>query len=107
MIDQSHNIKDPIEAMLQTVDQLQLAYAKAQLVDHRALEGYQQSGDVLMAECTLKDAYETDVRPLVAEARRRAGAALDPIAAFRASGYRARKSAERGASASYARAALR
>ena len=95
MIDQSHNLKDPIEALLQTVDQLQLAYAKAQLVDHEALAGYQDAGDVLMAERTLKDAFETDVRPLVAEARRLAGGALDPIAAFRASGYRARRAAER------------
>jgi L-rhamnose isomerase/sugar isomerase len=95
MIDQSHNLKDPIEAMLQTVDQLQQAYAKAWLVDREALAEYQRAGDVLMAERTLKDAFETDVRPLVAEARRRAGAALDPVAAFRASGYRARKAVER------------
>ena len=99
MIDQSHNLKDPIEAMLQTVDQLQLAYAKAQLVDHRALAEFQQSGDVLMAERTLKDAFETDARPLVAEARRLAEGALDPIAAFRASGYRERKTVERGTAA--------
>ncbi len=71
MIDQSHNIKDPIEDLLQTVDQLQLAYAKAQLVDHAALTEYQESGDVLLAERALKDAFETDARPLVAEARRR------------------------------------
>jgi L-rhamnose isomerase / sugar isomerase len=95
MIDQSHNIKDPIEDLLQTVDQLQLAYAKAQLVDHEALAAYQESGDVLLAERTLKDAFETDARPLVAEARRRAGAALDPVLAFRASGYRARAAAQR------------
>jgi L-rhamnose isomerase/sugar isomerase len=101
MIDQSHNIKDPLEDMLQTVDQLQLAYAKAQLVDQAALEAYQESGDVLMAERTLKEAFETDARPLVAEARRRSGAALDPIAAFRASGYRARKAAERASAGAY------
>ena len=95
MIDQSHNIKDPIEDLLQTVDQLQMAYAKAQLVDHASLAVYQDSGDVVMAERTLKEAFETDVRPLVAEARRRAGAAIDPILAFRASGYRAHKAAER------------
>ena len=99
MIDQSHNLKDPIEAMLQTVDQLQLAYARAQLVDHHALAEFQQSGDVLMAERTLKDAFETDARPLVAEARHLARGALDPIAAFRASGYRQRKTVERGAAA--------
>ena len=96
MIDQSHNLKDPIEAMLQTVDQLQLAYAKALLVNHDVLAAHQQSGDVLMAERTLKEAFETDARPLVAEARRRAGGALDPVTAFRASGYRAQKTAERG-----------
>ena len=95
MIDQSHNIKDPLEALLQTVDQLQLAYTKARLVDHVALEGFQESGDPLMAERTLKEAYETDVRPLVAEARRRNGGALDPVIAFRNSGYRERKAAER------------
>src|SRR5207247_11128061 len=68
---------------------------KAQLVDHAALAAYQESGDVLLAERVLKDAFETDARPLVAEARRRAGAALDPVLAFRASGYRARVTAER------------
>ena len=95
MIDQSHNLKDPIEALLQTVDQLQQAYAKALLVDHDVLVGYQDAGDVLMAERTLKDAYESDVRPLVAEARRRGGGAVDPIAAFRASGYRQHVSSQR------------
>jgi L-rhamnose isomerase/sugar isomerase len=97
MIDQSHNLKDPIESLLQTVDQLQQAYAKACLVDHAQLAAHQDSGDVIMAERTLKRAYETDVRPLVAEARRRRGAALDPVLAFRATRYRARKSVERPA----------
>jgi L-rhamnose isomerase/sugar isomerase len=95
MIDQSHFLKDPIEALLQTVDQLQQAYAKAHLVDREALATYQDDGDVLMAERTLKEAFETDVRPIVAEARLRAGGALDPVAAFRASGYRARVTGER------------
>jgi L-rhamnose isomerase/sugar isomerase len=95
MIDQSHNLKDPIEALLQTVDQLQQAYAKACLVPHEVLAAHQASGDVMMAERTLKRAYETDVRPLVAEARRRRGGAIDPIAAFRTSGYRAQKASER------------
>ena len=95
MIDQSHNLKDPIEALLQTVDQLQQAYAKALLVDRAALAGFQDEGDVMMAERTLKAAYESDVRPLVAEARLRSGAAADPVAAFRASGYRARVAGER------------
>ncbi|MDZ4699051.1 MAG: L-rhamnose catabolism isomerase [Rhodothermales bacterium] len=88
MIDQSHNLKDPIEALLQSVQELQRAYAKAQLVDREALDGYQESNDALMAEMTLKAAFETDVRPLIAEARRRNGGALDPIRTFRHSGYR-------------------
>ena len=95
MIDQSHNLKDPIEALLQTVDQLQQAAAKAALVDTEALADYQDAGDVVMAEKTLKDAYETDVRPAVAQARVQAGGAADPVAAFRASGYRQRVGAER------------
>ena len=90
MIDQSHNLKDPIEALLQSVEALQRAYARALLVDRQALDAHQESNDVLMAECTLRDAYETDVRPLVAEARRRGGGALDPVATFRRSGYRER-----------------
>jgi L-rhamnose isomerase/sugar isomerase len=95
MIDQSHNLKDPIEAFLQTVDQLQRAYAKALLVDRDALTRHQETNDVLMAERTLRRAYETDVSALVAEARRRQGGALDPVAAFRASGYRRAKHDER------------
>ena len=96
MIDQSHMLKDPIEALLQTVDQLQIAYAKAHLVNQAALEAHQQSGDVLMAERALKDAFETDVRPIVAEARRRQGAAIAPIDAFRKSEYRRQVTASRG-----------
>ena len=101
MIDQSHNLKDPIEAFLQTIDQLQQAHAKALLVDRAALAGFQQENDVLMAENTLKAAFETDVRPLVAETRRRQGGTLDPVAAFRASDYRAEK-AEARAGETYA-----
>jgi len=88
MIDQSHNVKDPIEALLQSVVALQNAYARALLVDRTVLSDYQESNDVLLAERTLTDAYETDVRPLTAEARLRDGGALEPISAFRESGYR-------------------
>ncbi len=101
MIDQSHNLKDPIEALLQSVGQLQQAYAKALLVDRAALSQYQEENDVLMAERILKQAYEADVRPLCAEARRRQGGALDPVAVFRTSGYRQAKATER-ARAAYA-----
>ena len=103
MLDQSHNLKDPIEALLQSVDQLQRAYARALLVDRAALAHYRRESDVLMAERTLKDAYETDVRPLCAEARRRAGGAVDPVAAFRNSGYRKTVTKERsGGTEAYA-----
>ncbi len=89
MIDQSHNLKDPLEAMVQTVDHLQAARARAELVRRDALEGYQAANDVVYAERCLREAFETDVTALVAEVRRRRGGALDPVAAFRASGWRA------------------
>ncbi len=95
MIDQSHNLKDPLEALLQSVMALQTSYARALLVDRKKLEGYQDANDVLMAEETLKTAYETDVRPLVAEMRLRAGGALQPLVAFRGSGYREAKTTAR------------
>ena len=95
MIDQSHNLKDPIEALLQTVEALQRAYAQALVVDRAALSDYQDQNDVLMAEGALRQAYQTDVAPFVAEARQRQGGALDPVAAFRASGYRAAKADDR------------
>jgi len=88
MIDQSHNVKDPIEALLQSVVALQNAYARALLVDRDRLFEYQEANDVMMAERSLTDTYETDVRSLTAEARLRAGGALDPIKAFRDFGYR-------------------
>lgn len=99
MIDQSHNLKDPIEALLQSVVALQNAYARAFLVERVALAGHQESNDVIMAERVLTEAYETDVRPLTAEARLRAGGALDPVAAFRESGYRERVARERTSAA--------
>ncbi len=95
MIDQSHNLKDPIEDLIQSAGEIHRAYVKALLVDRKALNGYQQSNDVVMAERTLKQAYETDVEPILAEVRRRAGGAIDPIAAYRRAGYRARVARER------------
>jgi L-rhamnose isomerase/sugar isomerase len=88
MIDQSEAIKDPLEALIQTVDALQLACAQSLLVDYAALFEAQEKNDVLAAERTLQDAFRTDVRPLVAEARRRRGGAIDPVEAFRQSRYR-------------------
>jgi L-rhamnose isomerase/sugar isomerase len=93
-IDQSHNIEPKIEAMIQTVLNLQDAYAKALLVDRVALERAQAEGDVLAANRILVDAYNTDVRPLSAKVRVGLGASVDPIASLRAGGY-----AERAAQA--------
>ena len=97
MIDQSHNIEPKIEAMIQSVINVQMAYAKAQLVDRTALREAQEAGDVLGAYRVLQTAYETDVRPLLAELRSRQGRNPDPIAAFRASGYAEQVARERTA----------
>lgn len=86
MIDQSHNVTDPIESLMASANEIRRAYAQALLVDRVALEGYQNDNDALMATETLKLAYRTDVEPILAEARRRAGGAIDPVAAYRASG---------------------
>jgi L-rhamnose isomerase/sugar isomerase len=95
MIDQSHNIEPKIEAMIQSVLNIQTAYAKALLVDRVALREAQERGDVLGAYRVLQTAYETDVRPLLAEVRVRQGLDPDPVAAFRASGYAKRVASER------------
>jgi L-rhamnose isomerase / sugar isomerase len=96
MIDQSHNIEPKIEAMVQSVINIQVAYAKALLVDRAALHQAQFAGDVLGGYRILQAAYETDVRPLLDEARRRQGLHPDPIAALRESGYAERVARERG-----------
>ncbi len=101
MLDQSHNLKDPIEALIQSIVALQRAFAKAQLVDREALAGFQQSNDVLMAEETMKTAFETDVSPIIREARLRNGGALEPLALFRESGYRAALAAKRTSAGEY------
>jgi L-rhamnose isomerase / sugar isomerase len=94
-IDQSHNIEPKIEAMVQTVMNLQEAYAKALLVDHDALAESQSSGDVLGANRILMAAFATDVRELCARVRRGLGASADPIADLRASGYAERAAENR------------
>lgn len=83
MIDASHNIKDPLEDLLQSVEAIKIAYAQALLVDAKKLDAARQNNDVVKAQEILQNAYRTDVRPLVAEARLRAGAALEPIQLFR------------------------
>lgn len=83
MIDASHNVKDPLEDLLQSVEAILIAYAQALLVDSKSLNEARQSNDVVKAQEILQNTFRTDVRPLVAEARLRAGGALDPIALFR------------------------
>lgn len=87
MIDQSHNIKNKIEAMIQSVINIQSTCAKALLVDRDFLFKARNEGRVLDAEECLKDAFYTDVRPLLAETREEMGIDPDPISAFRKSGY--------------------
>jgi L-rhamnose isomerase/sugar isomerase len=95
MIDQSHNIKPKIEATIQSVVNIQVAYAQALLIDRAALAAAQQAGDVVAAENTLLAAFRTDVRPLLAQVRQEMGLAIDPLAAYRASGYYEKVAAER------------
>lgn len=87
MVDQSHNLKGKIEAMIQTVMTAQELFAKAALVDFGQLAVYQSRAELVRAENCLKDAFSTDVRPMIAEWRRSRGLAADPLEAFYASGY--------------------
>ena len=96
MIDQSHNVEGKIDAMIQSVMNIQTAYAKALLVDEPRLAEAQLAGDVLGAHRILVDAFETDVRPLLARLRGRLGAPEDPVAAFRDGGYGDTLARERG-----------
>jgi L-rhamnose isomerase/sugar isomerase len=87
MLDQCHNIEPKIPAVIRSVMNVQEATAKALLVDGEALRSAQAAGDVLGANAVLMDAYNTDVRPLLAELREEMGLDPDPIAAYRSSGY--------------------
>jgi L-rhamnose isomerase/sugar isomerase len=95
MIDQSHNVTDPIESLMASAIEIQRAFVQASLVDRKALEAAQDESDVMMGHRLVKQAFITDVSPILAEARRRKGGAIDPIALYRRSGYRAKKTAER------------
>jgi len=97
MIDQSHNVTDPIESLMQSAIELQRAYAQALIVDRRALAAAQGANDALGAHLELKRAFITDVSPILATARMRSGGAIAPIEAYRASGYRQAKTKERPA----------
>lgn len=96
MIDASHNIKDPLEDLLQSVEAIMIAYTQALLVDTKALQDAQENNDVATAQEILQQAYRTDVRPIVAEARLRSGAALAPLALFREQKIREKLIRQRG-----------
>jgi len=95
MVDQSHNLKGKIEAMIQTVMTAQELHAKAALVDHQALAHHQKDSALIDAENCLKDAFSSDVRPAIREWRRSHGLPEDPLAAFRSGGYLERITGER------------
>jgi L-rhamnose isomerase / sugar isomerase len=97
MIDQSHNVTDPIESLIGSANEIRRAYAQALIVDRMDLDACQDANDALMATETLKRAFRTDVEPILATARVRAGGAIDPISAYRASGYRRRVAEQRPA----------
>lgn len=97
MIDASHNVKDPLEDLLQSVEAILLTYAQSLLVDRRRLTAAQQANDTVTAQEVLQNSFRTDVRALVAEARLRAGGALDPLAIYRSEKVREHLVKERGA----------
>jgi len=99
MLDQSHNVTDPVESLMTSAAELVRAYVQAHLVDRPQLAAHQESNDALMALQALKQAFTTDVEPILAMARHRAGGAIDPVGVYRASGYRQRAAQARPAAA--------
>lgn len=96
MIDASHNLKDPLEDLLQSIEAIKIAYAQALLVDRGALEEAREHNDPTMAQEILQAAYRTDVRPLLAEARLRSGGSLEPVSLYRQANVRQQLIKERG-----------
>lgn len=96
MIDASHNLKDPLEDLIQSLEAIRIAYAQALLVNHAQLKAAQAETDTTKAQEILQDAFRTDVRPLVQEARRRAGGAIAPLETYRSMKVRTRLIEERG-----------
>ena len=96
MIDASHNLKDPLEDLIQSLEAIRIAYAQALLVDREALTEAQEANDVARCQEVLQKAYRTDVRPLVAEARRLSGGAIDPLGCYRQKAVRRQLVLERG-----------
>ncbi len=96
MIDASHNLKDPLEDLMQSLDNILSAYANAMLVDYDALEEAQEENDVVRCTEVLRSAFDTDVRPLVRASRERIGAAINPLATYRRAGVRENRVRTRG-----------
>lgn len=96
MIDASHNLKDPLEDLMQSLEAIRMAYAQALIIDRTALEEAQQENDVTRCQQILQDAFRTDVRPLLREARLQNGGAIEPIGVYRSLGVRERLIKERG-----------
>jgi L-rhamnose isomerase / sugar isomerase len=96
MIDASHNVKDPLEDLLQSVEAIRLAYAQALLVDREELEAARDNNDAVLAQEILQHAFRTDLRPLLAEARLISGGALDPLGVYRNLNVRKHLIEERG-----------
>ncbi len=96
MIDASHNVKDPLEDLLQSVEAIMIAYAQALMIDRKKLNEAQDNNDVVTAQEVLQDTFRTDVRSIVAEARLRSGAALNPVQLFRQLKVREQLIKERG-----------
>ena len=98
MLDQSHNVTDPLESLMTSAGEVVRAYVQAHLVDRALLAEHQERNDALLALQALKRAFQTDVEPILGMARHRAGGAIDPVAVYRASGYRERAAEMRPAS---------
>tara|TARA_A100001011_G_scaffold393341_1_gene482960 strand:- start:70 stop:1344 length:1275 start_codon:yes stop_codon:yes gene_type:complete len=96
MIDASHNLKDPMEDLLQSVDSIKIAYARALILDYNLLKDAQKRNDIATCQSLLQDAFRTDVRPLVKEAIYQRGGALDALAAYRELNIRKKLIATRG-----------
>ncbi len=99
MLDQSHNVTDPLESLMTSAAEVTRAYVQAHLVDRARLAEHQGRNDAILALQSLKRAFQTDVEPILAMARHRAGGAIDPVGVYRASGYRQRVAEARPASA--------
>ena len=96
MIDASHNLKDPLEDLMQSLEAIKLAHAQALIVDHESLAEARKETDVTRAQEILQEAFRTDLRPLSKESRRQLGGALDPVALYRKAAVRKTLIEQRG-----------